>query len=532
MIDTDASSNQKERKLLTDTQHPETVQTPEDVIQKNVLSALSEKFLGERARNTSYAHESFLMRQIIRDKLQDKPVDKAAIVKAAEQSPLLEKRQQILDERLTTEDLSHITELNKRLAADPKLLASIRNGLYEFQFKRLDELHIPTDQIKQNLDHIQRVVQYVEQADTASTGPDNPLGLAILTAAVHDIEKVANYSYLVKNQDTRTGASTLLAEHEYMSAILGKEVVQEALKAAGLEKYAASAAKLVGKAILPHGEGEWPERQAQMAKLPATMALDDKEELYLLLGGLFIKSPSSSEIPIVADEVTADTSEEARQAERMCRSTIEAVSAADKMDGLGDLSLVKYHQGNSIQYIFTRSSSHEYAQTFAETLVYNMRNAPDVLGIKQNPKVQDTINRAGLLFSIMQDVESHPALSELSVAAGHEIPDFLPPYSDILGSDVAKGLIIKAIEMRELFHKAKSAWDTDTQHAAHMTDDGLKEVKQIQREKRAIKSKQEYGDRLEQLVTELIALGPLQLEGNQLGDKISSTLTSLDNHFR
>ena len=333
----------------------------------------------EETEPASFSNEvieaSLEAREILAPKIKAGAVDE--LEARAKETRLYElmqtERERIINQRLSAQELEQVWALNQALKEKPEKAALLSQALLGFQSWDLEKLGVNEDKKKLALRHSEGIARLI--ADNAG----EPLSEWI--ALIHDALKYC--------QNT-----TLLAEHEWASAVFGPQVLKLALAEAGLGEFSRGVVKLAEKAVICHGEMEFPELETKL--------WFENNDVGVLFGGLFPRPQRSDEIPLFAEEVATGSEDEEKR--KLCVQVVKSISAADKIDGILPGSLAKYAQDISEYDLEKYASGGEYVTgSYGKTIVRNYEYAPPVPGLKNSELLREEVRRDMLLIALMQD---------------------------------------------------------------------------------------------------------------------------------
>ncbi len=187
------------------------------------------------------------------------------------------------------EDTENVQKLSEYLNENPQVFIAIFQDL-AFTVADFLRSRVSEQTLMLEVEHIHDVV-----ANCARVFPNEPV--LQLIAAVHDIYK---YSSPDPEGAEKFGTAQL-GLHEFMSTVLGGEVLAAALEKHDVSSEQVESATLVARrAILTHGKGEFPEVTAEQLAQGERYAIDsndsfqnENEAPYLqpLFGSLYVHTP-------------------------------------------------------------------------------------------------------------------------------------------------------------------------------------------------------------------------------------------------
>lgn len=288
-----------------------------------------------------------------------------------------EMKDEILSDKLTSEDVRQIKEVEDKLSEDPKLKDEIVKVLLKAQEKLATELG-SKNQIN-NLDHVRDV--------TAMVGRSGPL--AEIGAVMHDF---------VKLSAGEPNDLVLLAEHEILSAMAAKKlglVIQEKL---GIEGRGFS--KWLGF-LATHGEDEYPLKKASAEENKVQHCVDGKLVRGMLFGSVYVRFPSlnSGELRMFEDEEDQDLVD-----------CMRSISCADKLSGNKLAAFLKYMTVYKTEDILGFDNVADLMMDkVLESFVTNFDNAPEG-ELKQEFWNSDEFLKSIMLISLLREEMGHEAV--------------------------------------------------------------------------------------------------------------------------
>ncbi len=408
-----------------DKQHPERIGEVVSLI-------LTEQYLGEQRPIHALVDEIAELRTRMKD---FKPTQKHPTLEhLIEDSTLWKERKRIMDHDMTDDELEQLMGFSNLMSTvNQRQLEPITTALIKFQSHMLTNMGVADTNIDKAISHIRRVV-FDFGARAPKTSP-----LLVLTAAVHDMVKY-------------TGKGFMLGEHEVASAISGAQVLGSALTAAGFGEYAGAMQAFAEKAILCHGEGEFPELQS------AASPINEKKDMYqLMVGpqrnfnmGLYLKPPRSNEIMI-----STSKNPKSKDALDLGREVIRGLSEIDKLDGMSIEAFAKYVADMDTGVFDRYPDVTTMLMGLTDSYVLNYDNAPSAVGAKESRAVQMLRFRTHLMVTLVRDYQE-------GLLSQHTVEDYRRMLTFLCDEVTAQEIIGEVGNMFSLFKSGKT--ETDEPH--------------------------------------------------------------------
>ena len=306
------------------------------------------------------------------------------------ESKSVEVRKRIGESEMSEAELEQVEQFNDWLLEDPKREREnlLCEALIKAQETRLKGMGVGINEIKIATEHLKEIIRWAGKAGVVDGKTRVPI-LKIL-AAVHDIDK------MVPGGKSGYG-EFLIAEHEIMSANLAGDAVRAAMEAVGCGYLADGVVKLTEKAVICHGEGEYPQLNAKNNQM---FGEDLDAWCAVLFGGVYVNGFKSGEIHI------SNLSDENPRV-KFARNLIKGLSTVDKLVGITNKSLLKYDATAHLDEMVKHENLSEYfSQYMTNSFRTNIENATDVFGLKSLPEVKEQVSRITTLRQMMESFSS------------------------------------------------------------------------------------------------------------------------------
>lgn len=358
-------------------------------------------------------------------------------------SEIFRKWNEINERNFSGEDLAMVTRFARFLHVVGEsqehgaLFFSLQESLYELKEMRLRALGVSEEAIAEDREHTRLVAENM------------PQGMGTIMAILHDVSK---YSAVKDESGMRQVRNVGI--HEATSAILAGEILREALlgektiawlnhiygnvdMAYGYTFIANKAIDFMESAIAVHGHQEFPMKVSKERPLPGVKGAYIYQPVQTMPMEVYLgeyRTLRERTIGVVDERDFA-----------VGQMFYEGLREADMMVGIDPYSFVKYFNEASEHRVFSMDTASAYVHSFAGTAVEYLRDAPNVLGLRERSRVDDVNTKVGFLFTVMHATETleTDAFEALASSVGAELssPD----------KETMMGIFRQALDLHQSF---------------------------------------------------------------------------------
>lgn len=309
------------------------------------------------------------------------------------------RRIKAMEERtFNQEQLTGILNIVDALDNHTEIADAIIAGSYQFQRKRMEQLHVSNGKIDIALKHEQDVEKMAAKGGNF---------LRIL-ASMHDQAKTIGEEIELEDGTKGYKDKEHLAAHEKESALLASDSIRIIFDMPAVKKKLQTELNLtedqwetlvqdladVAEIIISdHGHQEFPDKVAKFNPIDA-----DKGLFRLFGNQLYVDKYRTTRDTVEAD-VNADT---LARFDKLKEGLREADMAVGLQPGDSQGSWVKYHTPVSGEDLLKRNSSYEYISSFSPTMIEYLHDMPDVL--KLRAEVEEDFDRGRLAILVLKAI--------------------------------------------------------------------------------------------------------------------------------
>ncbi|GIW59714.1 MAG: hypothetical protein KatS3mg087_0780 [Patescibacteria group bacterium] len=368
--------------------------------------------------------------------------------RAVAESKIYLKWKEINERNFSGEDLAMVTMFSRFLNVvdggqdHGALLFSLEESLHALKEQRMRALGVSEEAIAEDRAHTRAVAEKM------------PHGIGTIMAILHDVSK---YSAVEDGGGVRQVRNVGI--HEATSAILAGEILREALLgektvawlnsiygdvdiAYGYTFMARTAIEFMESVIAVHGHQEFPMKVSKGRPLPEVEGAYVYQPVPVMPKEVYLGEYRTLQSRIMGEVNERDLA--------ACQVFYEGLREADMMVGIDPYSFVKYFNEASPQRVFGMDSVSAYVHTFAGTALEYLRDAPNVLGLRERSEVDDVNTKVGLLFTVMHATETleADAFEVLASSVGAELssPD----------KEAMVGIFRQALDLHQSFRIYKT----------------------------------------------------------------------------
>jgi hypothetical protein len=187
----------------------------------------------------------------------------------------------------------------------------------------------------------------------------------------------------------------------------------------------------------------------------------------------------------------------------------EGIREADMMVGIDPYSFVKYFNEALPGRVFSMNSASEYVHTFAGTAIEYLRDAPNVLGLRERPDVDNVNTKVGFLFTVMHATETLSA----------------DKFEDLAESVVAELNPEDREAMRGIFRQAWGLHQSFLDYKTSIFERGERD------EGSEVRAKKDLADKFALMVKNIINFDYHKLKSLDFNNEIKSHMRDLENRL-